>query len=267
MGQQPAQQTTPLPSFRYDWTGNDIRGIHALAATVYGYVPPSLGVVDKLNASVNRLVRAAGWQGLAAQRFRSVWEKNSAEAVTYCGLMNSGGEILDNLAVRLAWIQNWWESRDPDPDVAYKKGLAAAQAQIKEAVDGTAKALNGLSANKLAPAAAGYIKDGTISAADEKFLQNALRISLGSPSPKDTSRPGPGIDQDILNSRTVIDAAGFGGVGASVGTLVGGGLGLLGGPFAEITVPVGAGAGAIIGGSIGFVTGAVWGLGEDLHFW
>jgi uncharacterized protein YukE len=102
MGSHVAQQTTMLPPFKYDWTSNDIQGIHALAATVYGYVPPSLDVVDSLNDSVNELVQAVGWQGQAADVFRSAWEKDSTEAVSYTGMMNSGGDIFDSLAVKLA---------------------------------------------------------------------------------------------------------------------------------------------------------------------
>ncbi|MEV5737642.1 RHS repeat-associated core domain-containing protein [Streptomyces sp. NPDC052292] len=45
------------------------------------------------------------------------------------------------------------------------------------------------------------------------------------------------------------------GAEAGLGTIIGGGLGLLGGPFAPITVPGGAEAGALIGGAAGTVIG------------
>lgn len=263
-GQSAGRQPTPLPPLRYDWTGNDIDGIHALAGTVYGYVPPSLDVVNKLNGSVDELMRAVGWQGQAAESFRNAWERDSAEAVALTGLIDNGGEILDTLALELAWIQNEWESLDPDPQKAREMGRDSAQAKIAQALATAAQDLNSLSANKIASAARQDIQDGTIPAADRKALEDVLTLSLGT-VPQQQS--GPATDTRFFNSHTMKDAMGGTGFGTFVGTLVGGGIGLLGGPFAAVTIPAGALAGGTIGGAVGGTLGGLWGLGEDLHFW
>ncbi|WP_165006934.1 hypothetical protein [Neisseria yangbaofengii] len=50
-------------------------------------------------------------------------------------------------------------------------------------------------------------------------------------------------------------AANGAGAGAAAGGLAGAGLGLLGGPFAPVTVTGGAAGGALIGGGIGAIGG------------
>lgn len=50
-------------------------------------------------------------------------------------------------------------------------------------------------------------------------------------------------------------AAAGAGAGGAVGAAVGGGIGLLGGPFAPITVTGGATAGGVIGGAAGAIGG------------
>lgn len=262
------RSATPLPPFRYDWTGNDIKAIHALADTVYGYVSPSLAVVSKLDDSVNALVQAAGWQGQAAQTFKNVWERDSAEAVALTGLMNSGGEVFDSLALKLAWIQVEWENLDPDPQKAHATGRAAAQAQIARAVNTAAQDLYSLSADKIASVARQAINDGTISAAQRETLDSTLRVSLGGLPQRPSSRkPEPATDTQFFGSHTVKDAGAGAGFGTLVGGLVGGGIGLLGGPFAEVTVAIGYGTGTGIGLVVGGTLGGIWGLGEDLHIW
>lgn len=268
MGMPEPAQVTPLPPFRYNWTGNDINGLQRLAATVYGYVPPSLAVADKLDRAVDDLVHAAGWQGAAAAQFRGAWLRDSAETRQYTKLMNAGGAIFDKVSVELAWIQNWWESLDPLPAKAYEKGRASALSRIKAATDAAAAALNDLSAHQLAPAARHFIDDPTISPSSVPVLRNSLRVSLGGlPQPRAKASPGKPLDQTILGSHTVTDLVGFGGAGAGVGGAIGGGIGLLGGPFAEISVPVGAGVGGAIGGFVGGVVGGIWGAGEDIGIW
>lgn len=261
-------QPTPLPSFHYNWTGNDIKGLHALADTVYGYVRPSLDVVKKLDGSVNELVHAASWQGQTAEIFKKAWERDSEEAVVLTRLMERAGEIFDSLALRLAWIQNAWEKVDPDPQKAFEMGRESAEAQIAEAVNSAKRDLNSLSGGKLASTARRDIKDGTIPAAQQKVLENELRVSGGGPQQRPNSgKPGPSIDTRIFGSHTVKDATGGGTVGGIVGGVVGGVVGFLGGPFAEITIPAGIAAGGGIGGLIGGVGGGIWGLGEDTHIW
>lgn len=266
--QDTGSQPTPLPSFKYDWTGNDIEGIHALAGIVYGYVSPSLDVVARLNDSVNRLVQAASWQGQAAEAFRNTWEMDSVEATAFTDLMNSGGDIFDALALKLAWIQNSWENLDPDPGKAYKMGLKTSQEQIKQAVDTAAQDLNDLSASRVAAAARRAINDEIIPGSQQKTLENEFRVSLGLlPTPAGASKPGPGIDTEILGSHTFQDLTGGGSLGLTVGGIIGGAAGMLGGPFAEITVPAGTLTGSGVGVVVGGTIGGIWGLGEDLHIW
>lgn len=57
-------------------------------------------------------------------------------------------------------------------------------------------------------------------------------------------------------------AANGAGAGAAVGAITGGGLGLLGGPFAPITVTGGATAGGVISGGIGAVGGFIAGWND-----
>ncbi|MBO0805401.1 MAG: WXG100 family type VII secretion target [Nocardiopsaceae bacterium] len=224
--------------------------------------------MKRLNDSVDALVHAAGWQGQAAEAFKNAWELDSAEAVALVKLMDSGGDILDSLALKLAWIQNEWESLDPDPQKAYKKGRESAKAKIAQAVDTAVQDLNGLSGGKLASIARRDIKDGTIPAAQRKTLDNWLRDSLGGlPQRPSSGKPGPGTDTRISKSHTEKDATVGGLFGGMVGTAVGGALGLLGGPFDPITVPTGVGVGGSIGTLVGGAIGSLWGIGEDLHFW
>lgn len=70
--------------------------------------------------------------------------------------------------------------------------------------------------------------------------------------PHNVTPPSPYNEEDVFLS--MVSGAGLGGA-------IGATMGILGGPFAEITVPVGAGVGALIGGVSGFIGGLInmWG--------
>jgi hypothetical protein len=54
-----------LAPFAYDWVGGDIHGLHALAGTLFGYVPKVADVTTALDKQVRRVVSDAGWTARA----------------------------------------------------------------------------------------------------------------------------------------------------------------------------------------------------------
>jgi uncharacterized protein YukE len=95
-----------LTPFSHEWIGGDIHGLSGFAGTMYGYAPKISDVVSALNGKVGQIVHDAGWQGSAASSFTSNWEKVSAETNSVGMVCIDAGQIVDQLAVDLAKIEN-----------------------------------------------------------------------------------------------------------------------------------------------------------------
>jgi uncharacterized protein YukE len=102
----PSKSPSPLMPFNDNWIGGDIHGLSSYAGTMYGYVPKISDVVSALNSKVTQIVSDAGWQGGAASAFTSNWEKVSAETNSVGLVIIDAGDIVDQLAVDLAKIEN-----------------------------------------------------------------------------------------------------------------------------------------------------------------
>lgn len=260
-----ARQPMALPPTQFDWTNCNFRMLSELAGSFYGMIPPSLDVVDALNNSADRIVSDASWQGDAADKFKAAWKKNATDAQAFTDTVNAIGAVIDQLAIELAWIQNWWEqqaayaeatmSKDPQKIRTFgEKCAQQATHKVKEVQEKAAKALTGIHGDKIAATLNSYAHDPEIPAGDLKTFNHRMKANLkdfnhvhGSLFPGG----GSGTDDTILDSHTFKDATG--------GAFIGGTLGLLGGPFEPITVPGGTATGTVIGG--------LWGLGEDFHLW
>lgn len=277
------KQPTPLPPFKNDWTESDIRGLSELAGTLFGYVPRSQAVIDALDHSVDQIVHDAGWQGNAAQKFRGAWEKNAEDAAAFNSTIGRAADIIDALAVRLGWIQVWREKqaltlREAQARGEHLKGdegrrvTEQAKGWVKEAQRKAADELTALDSGAFTPAMRAYLHDPQI--ADQKQVgtafsqvQNLLKDANDRLHPPEHKGSSTGLDDRILNTHAVKDMTGFAGAAGAVGAIGGAAVGLLGGPFAEVTIPAGAGVGATVGGVVGGTAGAIWGLGEDFHIW
>ena len=101
---------TRLMPFAYDWVGGDIHGLSSLAGTLYGYPPKMADVVTALDKKVSQVVSDAGWQGSAAGSFSSHWEQAAAETNAVGLTIIDAGDIVNQLAVDLAKIENALES-------------------------------------------------------------------------------------------------------------------------------------------------------------
>jgi len=95
-----------LAPFSHEWIGGDIHGLSSFAGTMYGYAPKIADVVSALNSKVGKIVSDAGWQGSAASSFTGNWEKVSAETNSVGMVCIDAGQIVDQLAVDLAKIEN-----------------------------------------------------------------------------------------------------------------------------------------------------------------
>ena len=101
-----ATAVSALAPFSYDWIGGDIRGLSALAGTLYGYVPGISGVTSALDGEVNGLVAACRWTGSAAVAFERAYEADARAAHGLAALIQDAGEIIDALAVALSRIES-----------------------------------------------------------------------------------------------------------------------------------------------------------------
>jgi uncharacterized protein YukE len=101
---------TRLMPFAYDWVGGDIHGLSSLAGTLYGYPPKMADVVTALDKKVSQVVSDAGWQGSAAGSFSGHWEQAAAETNAVGLTIIDAGDIVNQLAVDLAKIENALES-------------------------------------------------------------------------------------------------------------------------------------------------------------
>jgi uncharacterized protein YukE len=101
-----ATSVSALAPFSYDWVGGDIRGLSALAQTLYGYVPEIGGVTSALDSQVEGLVGACKWTGQAASAFEKAYEADATAAHALAALTEDAGEIIDALAVALSRLES-----------------------------------------------------------------------------------------------------------------------------------------------------------------
>ncbi len=106
------QFASALASFTEEWVGGDIRGLHALATTLYGYLPQITGVTTALNQEVSQLAGGDhGWRGPAASAFTAAWRQDAVAADTLAVAIAQTAAVVDGLAVRLATIQKALEEQ------------------------------------------------------------------------------------------------------------------------------------------------------------
>jgi acylphosphatase len=118
----------PLPEFSYDWIGGDIRGLSGFAGTLYDYAVKIDGVASGLDTQVSGLVSAAGWQGTAAQTFRTAWLKDVVAARKLSGFASAVETNVEWLAQSLASLESELE------DTAHRLGVTG---WVKVSADGT----------------------------------------------------------------------------------------------------------------------------------
>jgi uncharacterized protein YukE len=115
-----AKSPSTLAPFAFDWIGGDIHGLSAYCGTLYGYLPEITNVVTTLDNRVARIVGDASWQGTAASSFTKAWERDSAGATALGLVISQTGDIVNQLAVELAQIENALEQA---ADQATKAGV------------------------------------------------------------------------------------------------------------------------------------------------
>jgi uncharacterized protein YukE len=101
-----AKSPSPLAAFAHNWIGGDIHGLSAYSGTLYGYVPEITNVVTALDNRVTRIVGDASWTGSAASAFTKAWERDSTGATALGLVISQTGDVVDQLAVDLAKIEN-----------------------------------------------------------------------------------------------------------------------------------------------------------------
>ncbi len=101
-----AKSPSPLAAFAHNWIGGDIHGLSAYSGTLYGYLPEITNVVTALDNRVTRIVADASWTGTAASAFTKAWERDSAGATALGLVISQTGDVVDQLAVDLAKIEN-----------------------------------------------------------------------------------------------------------------------------------------------------------------
>jgi uncharacterized protein YukE len=101
-----ATAVSALAPFSHDWIGGDIRGVSALAGTLYGYVPQISGVTSALDKQVDGLVGAARRTGAAASAFESQYGADAKAAHGLAALIEDAGKIIDALAVALSRLES-----------------------------------------------------------------------------------------------------------------------------------------------------------------
>jgi uncharacterized protein YukE len=94
-----------LAPFAHDWVGGDIEGLAQLASTLNGYGPQVTDVAAALNAQVQQVVGAAGWEGTAASAFTAAWERDSLTADALGVAAGQMAGIIGWMAVALSQIE------------------------------------------------------------------------------------------------------------------------------------------------------------------
>jgi uncharacterized protein YukE len=98
-----------LPQTSYNLIGGDFEGLSNLARILYDYDSNIQEVVSSLNGTVNRL--AGSWNGQAADSFRASYGLDASDVKWLGRLTTSIGDIVDELAVRLAKLEAQLESQ------------------------------------------------------------------------------------------------------------------------------------------------------------
>ena len=140
------RSTSPLASFAADWTGADIRRLHDLAATLYGYLPGITGVTTALNHEVAQLTGGdQGWRGPAASAFAAAWQRDAAAVEALAQVVAWTADIADDLAVELATIERTLEEAAEQYGArAYRLACDQAMADARQASEQAAVRLSDL---------------------------------------------------------------------------------------------------------------------------
>lgn len=101
-----------LPAFSFNWIGGDIRGLSNLAGALYAFASRSEEPGSVLKNTVERLVGESGdYKGEASGRFKLSFDRDITDVNWLSVRANTVGGIVDGLAVRLAKIESWLESK------------------------------------------------------------------------------------------------------------------------------------------------------------
>lgn len=114
------KHASSLVGFAHNWIGGNPHGLSGLAGTLYGYQPEIDDVTTTLNGKVGNLVNDAGWSGDAAEAFRESWEGDSLGAQALSSVIESAGDVVNQLAVVLANLESGLEAA---ADEAGKQGV------------------------------------------------------------------------------------------------------------------------------------------------
>jgi hypothetical protein len=128
--------TSPLASPAAGWTGADIRGLHGLAATLYGCLPEIVGVTTALNQEAAQLTGGRGWRGPVASSFTAAWQRDAVALDALAQVVAWTAAVVDDLAAELAAIETSLEdaahaageqSRALTQRQAHDRAMAAAR--------------------------------------------------------------------------------------------------------------------------------------------
>ena len=127
---------SPLASPAADWTGADVRGLHDLAAILYGCLPEIAGVTTALNQEAAQLTGGQGWRGPVASSFTAAWQRDAVALDALAQVVTWTADVVDNLAAELAAIETSLadeaqavgeQSRAVAQRRAYDRAMAAAR--------------------------------------------------------------------------------------------------------------------------------------------
>lgn len=110
-----------LASYTEEWVGGDIRGLHALATTLYGYLPEMTGITAALDREVSDLTGGHGWRGPAASAFTTAWRRDAVAVDALAVAIARTAAVIDGLAVRLATIE---KALEEEAHTAARYGVA-----------------------------------------------------------------------------------------------------------------------------------------------
>jgi uncharacterized protein YukE len=265
-GKKPA----PLPTSVAGGLGIDFQGLSQLAGVLYNYAPQGEEVVHNIDHSIKQIVQDARWKGTTAKAFTDAWEKTASEAGKLAKFEAEVGEILDQLAVRIAWISKNYDEKcsaySHGEPIDIDKEFTDHIHQAEEAEKSAAEKLIALYIGK----SGGWSLEGSL-----KTLASSGDISAKTRNDlkKELAKIRKNIDDQVPHeSKSLLqdmgeDSGKWATVGMTTGGLVGtavGALGFISGAGGLATVPAGTVSGAGIGGTLGGLGGAVYGAFD--HF-